>query len=147
MTELFARLDRTGWFVLCAYIDCGTRITEVSPIGERAVMLGPGWKQEESGTWRLTPHAQRRFDAGHAPRDRRRALSPGAAAAKELRGTPKEDRYQEPPLPAYVVCPRCRHTETLDADRLRAQAMPKLPVLTTTRKFIDRRRSDRGPSC
>jgi hypothetical protein len=72
MTRLLARLDKYGETILCGRRDCGCRLAHLAADEDGPYLyFDPGWWPDESGIWRLTRHARRRWQRGLPPRFRR----------------------------------------------------------------------------
>lgn len=138
-----ARLDRSGMFVLCARIDCGTRLGSIFEIdlgslcagrgidietsdgsrrkvevGDvfRSFVLPAGWRPSPSGVWELTRHAREAMRHGRPPMYRR----PFA----EIPGGMRRQHDVVPMIPTQIECPSCHLEQVLDQGQLRLTERP-----------------------
>jgi hypothetical protein len=133
MPQLYARLSRDRERVLCAVLDCGGHIGEVTLAADwtdaaliRVLRLPPGWAKGSDGMYRLTNYAKRQMKHGRAPKLRRRPKwAEQRPHAKEYLG---HDLGLDlmPPLPAVAACPDCQRPQILDPFHLDVAADPIL---------------------
>jgi hypothetical protein len=135
---LYARLDKTGRWVVCCGRDCGERFGEVNTLRERRVIFQPGWTNAPIGRlvkgapriWHLPKRVRERIDQGRLPMYRRQ---PGGNERRRRReridlqwegiqlSAPSGRLVSFRPsaeLPAQAQCPRCKQLQWLDAERL-----------------------------
>ena len=138
------RISRTGGRLVCVSIACGFPFAHIthdrSGSSEGlAPWLGSGWvsdgppppdplnrsdvaEEPRLNVWRMTKRARERFLNGKPPVYRRRPPDRGGFVndPKEdlSRGDDRPDNWEIRlwPLPALIVCPRCRRTQLVPAD-------------------------------
>jgi hypothetical protein len=120
-----ARLDKaTGLRVLCGYPTCTGELAQVRESGRdkiRELVMSPGWRPDAHGVWSRIHWLDGRERAGYgsAPRFRRGQVRNSRDA---VTGRKDERPHQIGTFvhrfPIIAVCPRCRHRNVLEADRL-----------------------------
>ncbi len=129
MTDVYARLDKRGRFVLCGALDkrtgagCGAMLgLIIEDVGKRLVWLPPSWKVEYQPqaapgeqVWSISSRAMKQHRFGFPPVVRS-IMGDGIDSAGSVIGW-------LPFLPARIHC-RCTYTQWLARDRLDAHNTP-----------------------
>ena len=128
---LKARLDKTGWHLLCGWQDCGTRICRAiwmdkfqpsrgGPVVLSRVSFGRGWVKKDD-PWMLTERSKKRIRV-KLDRQERHALQRGPAPSK---GQMKDKngkwvfvwaREDDLPTRAYCPSPACERLNVIEPE-------------------------------
>lgn len=144
-SSVYARLDKTGYRVICGKIECGQDIAAVVlawPRHEdyyRVLCFPSGWYQGRDSVWRLSLRARQRLNKDN--RARSMGIIPGGEAlilrkvplARRALGQSWENSMpihalKRPKVPGLAQCAFCGAIQNLDAPRLRS-IDPRSPLL------------------
>jgi hypothetical protein len=129
MAPIFARLDKTGRWLVCGVRDCGITlaIANKDPEGVTGIILPPGWSMSYKGpVWRFSSRARRAYRFGHIPEPRKvggmdENARPGFEKASDGSYMPVQRIMGSMPLlPVLIECHarRCGMVQLVDAARL-----------------------------
>ena len=107
------RLHKDRVTVLCGMVDCGEQLGRVHG-AVRHLVLMPGYRRDGDGTFRLTPHAEKRIREGHRPRRSSggNVTNPNDEIDATMTGVGPGR------LPAAVKCRTCGMVQQATADAL-----------------------------
>ena len=134
MNESLARLDKSGFRVLCFRPECGATLAEAIPTGDRSpdgrwlreLTFPPGWlPRPEDGVWALTKHAARRVRQGKPPAFKRppAGIRDGGGQDRGVRA-----RRCATTLPVHAECPACGAVQLLSMLALRSNRVVVIPA-------------------
>jgi hypothetical protein len=122
LTELRARLDRSGRRILCGYRECGAQLGLIleDSEGRRSAWLGDEWTPEigkpRGGTWRVTNRSRQQLSRRRQPRQRR---PPGGDREADDIGPGDIVGWELVVSPVAVECWMCGWLQTLEVAVLR----------------------------
>lgn len=131
-----ARLDLSGYRVLCAVIDCGAELGKIyflgAPHQPRGLVLEPGYGADQQGVFRYRPHAARRVrytapDGSHPRRAESRRPNAYHTARGALVRSHRREAVVPSNLPRAIACQRCGMRQTLDPEALAVYPALEVP--------------------